>query len=165
LALAGTLAIALGAAVVYDAAMLREDEPRSHLTLDAATGFRHSARKVIEITPKGSIVAAYQSGALSYFGSGYITAINLDGVVDPDAPSPDVPTDTLRYMERRNVRWLAEWDFFMRKLVNVGRRSPIALSGHEVARFRQLPYVVYRILRVNNYQHRKGLGTAPVPSD
>ena len=72
--------------------------------------------------PKGSIVGAYQSGALSYFGSGHITAINLDGVVDPDAPSPDVPTHTLRYMERRNVRWLAEWDFIMRKLLNVSRR-------------------------------------------
>ena len=165
LALAGTLAIALGAAVVYDAAMLRKDEPRSHLTLDAATGFRHSARKVIEITPKDSIVAAYQSGALSYFGSGRITAINLDGVVDPDAPSPDVPADTLRYMERRNVQWLTEWDSLIRKLVNVGPQSPVALSGREVARFRPLPYVVYRILRVTDYRHPPRPGTAPVPPD
>ena len=134
--------------------MLREDEPRPHVGLDAATGFRHSARKVVKILPKGSIVGAYQSGALSYFGSGHITAINLDGVVDPDAPSPDVPTDTLRYMERRNVRWLAEWDFIMRKLLNVGRRSPIALSVHEVARVRVPPAVNYRILRVINYKHR-----------
>jgi hypothetical protein len=154
LVVAGTLAIALGAAGVYDAAMLREDEPRFHVGLDAATGFRDSARKVVKITPKGSIVGAYQSGALSYFGSGHITVINLDGVVDPDAPSPDVPTDTLRYMERRNVGWLAEWDFVMRKLLKLGRRSPIALSVREVARFRQPPAVNYRILRVINYKHR-----------
>jgi hypothetical protein len=165
LVLAGTLAIALGAAGVYDAAMLRKDAPRFFLGLDAATGFRRSARKVIKITPKGSIVGAYQSGALSYFGSGHITVINLDGVVDPDAPSPAVPMDTLRYMERRNVGWLAEWDFLVRKLLKVGRRSPIALSAHEVARFRQPPAVNVRILRVNSYQHRKGPGTAPVPSD
>jgi hypothetical protein len=152
--LAGALAIALGSAVVYDASMLREDEPRSHLTLDAATGFRHSAREVVKVTPEGSVVAAYQSGALSYFGSGHLTAINLDGVVDPDAPSPDVPADTLRYMERRDARWLAEWDFLMRKLVKVPRRSPIALQGFEVARFRQLPYAIYRIMRVTQYEHR-----------
>jgi hypothetical protein len=154
LVLAGTLAIALGAAGVYDAAMLRQEKPRSFLGLDAATGFRRSARKVIKITPKGSIVGAYQSGALSYFGSGHITVINLDGVVDPDAPSPDVPTDTLRYMERRNVRWLAEWGSFIRKLVNADRRSPIALTAHEVARFRQPPASVYRVLRVIDYKHR-----------
>jgi hypothetical protein len=160
--LAGAFGIAMGAAVVYDAAMLRGDAPSSHLTLDAATGFRRVAREATNITPKGSVVAAYQSGALGYFGNGRITAINLDGVVDPNAPSPSVPADTLRYMQRRNVRWLAEWGVLVHKLVTFDPRSDIAVSAREVARFEQLPYVDYRVLQVTRYWHPRVRG-APGP--
>jgi hypothetical protein len=150
--LAGALAIAMSAAVVADAEMLFGGSTTPNLYLDAATGFRLSAHKVTKILPKGSVAAAYQSGALSYFGYRHITVINLDGVVDPNAPSPNVPADTLHYMQRRNVRWLTEWDFFVRRLVTVDPRSDIAVSARQVAHFVQLPYVVYRVVHIFRYR-------------
>ncbi len=173
--LAGAFGIAMSAAVVSDAAMLWGDAPSSHLSLDAATGFRLAARKVTGIAPEGSVVAAYQSGALGYFGSGRITVINLDGVVDPNAPSPYVPgramtaeqqrrvADTLRYMQRRNVGWLAEWDVLVRPFLSIDPRWDIAVSGHEVTRFKQLPYVVYRLLQLTHYGHPQARAPAAAP--
>ena len=152
IALAGAVAIAMGAALVSDAAMLVGDANGPYLSLDAATSFRFSAHKVVKILPKGSVTAAYQSGALGYFGSGRITVINLDGVVDPNAPSPKVPADTLRYMRRRNVRWLTDWGFFLHPLVTFDARSDISVSAREVARFHQLRYAVYRIVHIIRYR-------------
>ena len=144
--------------------MLWGNAPSSHLPLDAATGFRRSAHKVNKVTPKGAVVAAYQSGALAYFGSGHITVINLDGVVDRNAPTPYVPdramtvgqrrrvAGTLHYMQRRNVGWIAEWDLLVRPFVNDDPLSDIAVSARQVASFKQLPYANYRILQVIRYR-------------
>ena len=163
-ALAGVFGIAMGAAVVSDAAMLSGNAPGPHLSLDAATGFRRSAHKVNRVTPKGAVVAAYQSGALAYFGSGRITVINLDGVVDRNAPPPYVPgramtagqrrrvAGTLHYMQRRKVGWIAEWDLLVRPFVTDDPRSDIAVSARQVAGFEQLPYARYRILQVIRYR-------------
>ena len=163
-ALAAVFGIAMGAAVVSDAAMVWGDAPSSNLSLDAATGFRRSAHKVNRVTPKGGVVASYQSGALAYFGSGRITVINLDGVVDRNAPTPYVPgramtveqrhrvAGTLHYMQRRNVRWIAEWDLLMRPFVNDDPLSDIAVSARQVAGFEQLPYVNYRVVHVIRYR-------------
>lgn len=163
-ALAGIFGVAMGAAVVSDAAMLWGNAPGPHLSLDAATGFRRSARKVNSVTPKGGVVAAYQSGALAYFGSGHITVINLDGVVDRNAPAPYVPgramnleqrrrvAGTLHYMQRRNVRWIAEWDLLVRPFVTDDPLSDIAVSARQVASFDQLPYANYRVLHVIRYR-------------
>lgn len=152
LVLAGTVALATGAAVVYDAAMVLGKAPANHVDLDAATGFRATAHRVLRVTPNGSIVAGYQSGALSYFGSGRITVINLDGVVNPDAPPPDDNPATRAYMQRRHVRWLADWAAFLLPLIASHRESGVVLRSHVADSFTQLAYVPYDVLEVTGYR-------------
>ncbi|MDP9332537.1 MAG: hypothetical protein M3Q30_04390 [Actinomycetota bacterium] len=115
IAVAAAVGILTIGAARTDLSMLRDDRP--HFGTDAATGYREPARAVVRIPPSGSVIGAFQSGALSYFADGRLKVINLDGVVNPDAPSPLRPGLTARYMRERHIRWLADWPNFVNRIL------------------------------------------------
>jgi hypothetical protein len=76
---------------------------------DSITGYRAAAREVVQIPPKGSVLAAWQSGAFGYYAGDRLEVVNLDGVVNPDAADAMRDDTTIAYMHERDVDWLADF--------------------------------------------------------
>jgi hypothetical protein len=75
-------------------------------------------------------VGAYQSGALSYFGADRLAVVNLDGVVNPHAPSTEHASATARYVADECVRWIADDLFFVLRLTGaVGDDARLGLDA------------------------------------
>jgi hypothetical protein len=153
IAVAAAVGILTVGAARTDLSMLRDDRP--HFGTDAATGYREPARAVVRIPPSGSVIGALQSGALSYFADGRLKVINLDGVVNPDAPSPLRPGLTARYMRERHIRWLADWPNFVNRILTGVRsqyRPPPRIRS--VARLPQLDNLDYfQVVEIEDPAH------------
>jgi hypothetical protein len=76
---------------------------------DSVTGYRDAAMEVVRIPPRGSVLAAWQSGAFGYYANGRVEVVNLDGVVNPDAADAVRHDTTVAYMRDRDVDWLADF--------------------------------------------------------
>jgi hypothetical protein len=110
----------------------RRTEPERAL-FSFLTGFGTSRRAIVDRFPAGARVAAYQSGALSYFGGGRTQVVNLDGVVNPDAPPAEHTAATARYVSAQCVRWIADDFLFVLKLSTAIDRAPaLGLRGRPV---------------------------------
>ena len=83
-----------------------------------ATGSREAALRLLADLPDHARAGAWQSGALSYYASRGIVVVNLDGVVNPQAPNPRDATSTLNYLTDQHVNWLVDW-----RLMIVGLES------------------------------------------
>jgi hypothetical protein len=128
-----------------------------------ATGFGSTRRAILERLPRGSRVAAYQSGALSYFGADRFAVINLDGVVNPDAPSPHRPRATARYVAEECVGWLADnYLFVAAVVVKVNEDGDLGLWTRPVQGARESDVVLARLTPRDqpSEQHRH---PTPVP--
>ncbi len=76
---------------------------------DAATGYREVAGQAMLVPPPGSVVAGWNSGAISYFAGSRVTVVNLDGVVNPaTAALHDDGVGLARYVQRRHITYLAD---------------------------------------------------------
>ncbi len=123
----------LAVAVVGSVAEARRTT-EEHALFAFLTGFGSTRRAVADRLPSGARVAAYQSGALSYFGADRIAVLNLDGVVNPDAPPTEDASPTARYVASQCMRWIADDFFFVLKLSNAVDRQPrIGLQSRSVA--------------------------------
>lgn len=105
-------------------------------------GYRELARLVLGSVSKGSVVGAFQSGALAYEAGKDWTVVNLDGVVNQDAAIA-LKTNTLGSCAKRaKVAYFADWQFnvdnFLKQSGGLTRNDL-----EEVASFP--PIVVYRI--------------------
>ncbi|MGZ6906187.1 MAG: ArnT family glycosyltransferase [Acidimicrobiia bacterium] len=94
---------------------------RTPTLLDAVTGFGRVGKQASAAIPCGATAGAWQSGAIGYYGSGRIRVVNLDGVVNPEAPIGD-PAATARYIRDRHITWLADWDTILESWLFVGRK-------------------------------------------
>ena len=88
--------------------------------LDAITGYRDMALVVVRDPPAGSVVGAWQSGALSYFADGRITVVNLDGLVNPDAARAIQSGRWGLYLRERGIEWLADFTVNVDWFASVG---------------------------------------------
>ena len=107
-AVAVLIVVTAGPVVRGNRVVLRaKDAPRQ--PYDAATGYRDQAKAVNRIVPPDRTVGALQTGALSYFLDGGRTALNLDGVVNPDAYEARSDDRLGAYIQSQNVQWFADY--------------------------------------------------------
>jgi hypothetical protein len=111
-ALGSVFAVGMIAAVAGDVRGLTAND-RAHTVLDAATGFGALGKQANAVIPAGAVVGGWQSGALGYYGGDRVTVVNLDGVVNPEAPPMSDAAATARYLRHRRVGWLADADPFL----------------------------------------------------
>lgn len=88
--------------------------------LHGAMGYREVAHDILSITPEGATVGSLQSGALSYYGFGKVTVVNLDGVVDGRAAEAFRAGELGRYAQERGVTHVADWPFNVDNLLARG---------------------------------------------
>ncbi len=91
------------------------------LTGGSSNGRAQATREALALLPDGARVGAWQSGALAYFADRNIRVLNLDGVVNPDAPDMRNPSAMARYIKARQLDWLVDWAILEAPFVNVGR--------------------------------------------
>jgi Dolichyl-phosphate-mannose-protein mannosyltransferase len=118
------VAVALLAVSVAGSVTEARRSGQEHALHSFLTGFGVTRRAIVDRFPAGARVAAYQSGALSYFGADRLAVVNLDGVVNPDAPPADDTAATARYASAQCVRWIADDLFFVLKLSTAADRHP-----------------------------------------
>jgi hypothetical protein len=126
-ALAAVVGVALlGIAVTTNVNFFRARE--SARISDAAvyaglinTGYRDAVKEAVAFVPRGARVAAWQSGALAYYADRRLDVVNLDGVVNVDAPPIDDAAAMAAYIRDRNVGWLADWAALELSFVSEGR--------------------------------------------
>jgi hypothetical protein len=82
-------------------------------TLDALTGYRAAALAIDAIPADGSVLGAWQSGAIGYYADDRFTVVNLDGVVNPDAHDAQRDDRLGEYARDRGVETLADFEPFL----------------------------------------------------
>lgn len=124
---AAVLASALFAvAAVHDVDYLRRDASRSVTTAAASTGglnsgYREAVRAALKLVPRGATAGAWQSGTLAYYADRRFRVVNLDGVVNPDAPDMHDDAAMARYIRDQRIEWLVDWSLLQRPFLDRGR--------------------------------------------
>jgi len=80
---------------------------------NGAKGYAFPALKILQNTPDGSILGAFQSGALAYFAEytrgAHIQIINLDGVVNQGALGAIEAHTLSTYLDNSHIMFFADW--------------------------------------------------------
>ncbi|HWL84670.1 MAG TPA: hypothetical protein VNO21_02645, partial [Polyangiaceae bacterium] len=78
--------------------------------LHGAKGYREAALAVLDMSPRGAVLGALQSGALSYFADGRdVRVLNLDGVVDAEAKTAFQGNHMASFARARAMTHFADW--------------------------------------------------------
>jgi len=78
--------------------------------LHGAKGYRSVSMDILKQVPEGSVLGAFQSGALTYYAHKKIKVLNLDGVVDPFAAKAVKNKRLGEYAYARGMEYFADWD-------------------------------------------------------
>jgi hypothetical protein len=111
------LILATAAAVVDSGRYLLVDPGGTiEYGLHGVKGYREPAQQVLHALPEGAVVAALQSGALSYYAPSSIQVVNLDGVVNHDAARAWRERSLTDYARRRGATHFADFEFNLDQL-------------------------------------------------
>lgn len=119
-ALAGVLTIGVVASLGHARRDVTAETPRLFV-VDGSTGWGEVARWAASKLPDDAVVGAWQSGALGFYGGDRLRVINLDGVVNPEAPPPSRSDATARYLRAEDVTYIADTDFYVLGWLYYGR--------------------------------------------
>lgn len=97
---------------------------------NGAKGYAAPATQILALAPEGSVIGAFQSGALGYFADGTgRTVVNLDGVVDAEAAHAVRDAKLGEFVRARGITHFADWPMNARRFV---ARAGVPLRLHVV---------------------------------
>ncbi|MBN1550344.1 glycosyltransferase family 39 protein [bacterium] len=107
--------------------------------------FSGMAKWINQNIPHDALVGSFQTGQLSYFSNR--TIINLDGIVNYDAYQAMKTGQMADYVRTLNLKYLADWDVMIEKLLQNASVNPLKSSEMEL--IHRGYFTVYRLHTMN----------------